>query len=161
MVTSTTTGTHLRVVQDDGRTTAYWICVVSREDAHRAQVEGRIRLPAKSRARAARLAEGDGLVVYSPREGNRSGPAVRRFTAVGTVGPGEPYVLQGDPHVSWCRDVRFEEVEEEVEVVPLLDRLGFVQPGPGWGVVFRPGFLQVTSSDFDVVRDALVGRVRR
>lgn len=134
---------------------AYWMCVVSRADAHLAQREGRLRLSAASERRVRRLSEGDGVLLYSPREGNRRGAVVRRFTAVGTVVTGTAYQLGDDPHGSWCRDVRFDEVRDEVEVAPLLERLSFVRPGAGWGVAFRPGFVRVAEADHRLVRAAL------
>lgn len=138
---------------------AHWVCVVSRADAHLAQVEGRLRLSATSERRVRRLREGDGVLLYSPREGNREGAVVRRFTAAGTVVAGEAYQLGDDPHGSWCRDVRFDDVRDEVEVGPLLERLSFVRPGAGWGVAFRPGFVRVAEADHRLVRAALTGGV--
>ncbi|MDT9594135.1 hypothetical protein RDV89_13715 [Nocardioides zeae] len=152
--TTTTDAPRLRLVREAA---AHWVCVISRGDAHLAQQEGRLRLPASSEARARRLSAGDGVLLYSPREGNRSGPRVRRFTAVGRVRDDGAYQVDGDVHRSWCRDVDFEEIEGEAEAEPLIERLSFVRPGPGWGVVFRPGFVAVQADDFEVVRGCLVG----
>lgn len=146
-----------RRVEAGADAAGHWICVISRKDAHRAQVEGRIRLPVSSERRARRLVEGDGVAIYSPRELNREGAVVQRFTAVGRVGAGEAYQVPDDPHGSWCRDVTFDRAEEEVAAVTLLPLLEFVRPGVGWGVAFRPGFVAIGADDFAVIRRAITG----
>ncbi|MFW6775754.1 DUF7218 family protein [Nocardioides sp. CPCC 205120] len=136
------------------RPTRHWLFVLSREDALRARAEGRLRLSATGEGRLRRTAAGDGVVVYSPRERNKAGPPVRRFTAAGFVRGDAPYQLEGDVHGSWCIDVELD-AGGEPEVQGLLGELSFVRDAPGWGVVFRPGFLEVSPADHRAVRDAV------
>lgn len=134
-----------------------WLCVISHEDARRAGEEGRLRLPASSERRARRMSPGDGVVIYSPRQQNRAGAVVRRFTAVGILGDSAAYRLPQDLHGSWCRDVAFDPVVREASIDELIDRLSFVRAGSGWGVVFRPGFLPIGADDFALIRTAVAG----
>lgn len=129
-----------------------WICVVSREDALVARATDAVRLSATGEQRLRRLRAGDGVLLYSPREQNKTGEKVQRFTAVGVVTGVAPYQRDDDLHGSWFRDVVFDRPTGEVQVRPLLGALSFVRDAEGWGIVFRPGFLSVTQADFDLVR---------
>ncbi|WP_447643714.1 hypothetical protein [Nocardioides zeae] len=81
---------------------------------------------------------------------------MRRFTAVGTVTGIAPYQRDGEAPGEWCRAVALADAGGEVPAETLLPHLSFVRDEPGWGVVFRPGFLQVTPGDVAVVRDAVL-----
>lgn len=146
----------LRLVPDDRTEPTGWICVLSREDALAAIATGTLCLGPRGEPRLRRMRLGDGVAIYSPREGRRSGATVRRFTAVGTVTGIAPYQRDGEAPGEWCRAVALADAGGEVPAETLLPHLSFVRDEPGWGVVFRPGFLQVTPGDVAVVRDAVL-----
>lgn len=155
---------------------AGWVLVVCREDALVARRVGAVQASALGEHRLRRLGVGDGVVLYSPREQNRAGAKVQRFTAVGVVTGAAPYQRDDDPHRSWFLDVDFDQpgpaarvpdgdpaTDEgpppgEAAVRPLLGPLSFVRDAKGWGVVFRPGFLPISPDDFALVRAAAHAR---
>ncbi|HEY1134526.1 MAG TPA: hypothetical protein VGE77_08100 [Nocardioides sp.] len=155
-----TTG-HLRLVPDEPARDhpVGWVCVISRADALAAIATGVLCLGPTGESRLRRMQLGDGVVVYSPREGRRTGAPVRRFTAVGTVTGVAAYQGDGVEPEDWCRAVDLAETGGEVPVADLLARLRFVRDEPGWGVVFRPGFLEVGIEDVEVVRAAMAAAV--
>ncbi|WZH52114.1 MAG: hypothetical protein PIR53_19130 [Nocardioides alkalitolerans] len=141
----------------DGRTEPTgWICVLSRADALASIATGTLCLGPRGEGRLRRMRLGDGVAVYSPREGRRTGAVVRRFTAVGTVTGVAPYQGDGAAPDDWCRAVDLIDTGGEAVAETLLSRLSFVRDEPGWGVVFRPGFLEVTTDDIAVVREAVL-----
>ncbi|GAB3084104.1 hypothetical protein GCM10027215_29290 [Nocardioides zeae] len=146
----------LQLVPDDRAEATGWICVLSRADALAAIATGTLCLGSRGEGRLRRMRLGDGVAVYSPREERRAGAVVRRFTAVGTVTGVAPYQGDGAMPDDWCRAVELVDTGGEAAVEPLLPRLSFVRDEPGWGVVFRPGFLEVAIDDIAVVREAVL-----
>jgi len=146
----------LQLVPDGREEPTGWVCVLSRADALAAIATGTLCLGPQGEGRLRRMRLGDGVAIYSPREGRRTGAVVRRFTAVGTVTGIAPYQGDGLTADDWCRAVDLVDTGGEAAVEALLPRLSFVRDEPGWGVVFRPGFLQVTTDDIAVVREAVL-----
>ncbi|MDQ1106601.1 hypothetical protein [Nocardioides zeae] len=146
----------LQLVPDGRVEPTGWICVLSRADALASIATGTLCLGPRGEGRLRRMRLGDGVAIYSPREGRRSGAVVRRFTAVGRVTGVAPYQGDGTTSQDWCRAVDLVDTGGEATVEPLLSRLSFVRDEPGWGVVFRSGFLEVTTADVAVVREAVL-----
>jgi hypothetical protein len=107
-----------------------------------------------------RLSPGDRIIYYSPQERMRDGAPIRAFTAIGTVGPGEP-----QPHdmsggfVAHRRNVSWFEASD-APIQPLLPLLTFTRDRPRWGMVLRRGVFAIDREDYDIIANAMGARRR-
>jgi hypothetical protein len=115
----------------------FWIGVASRDHVRRGVAGGFCQLGHGKSAPIRRLAPGDWIAYYSPRESFPDGAPLQAFTAIGEVQPGEPYAVDmGEGFVPTRRDVRF-------------------RAKPSWGAVFRRGLVEVTGDDFARIAAAM------
>jgi EVE domain len=95
-----------------------------------------------------RLARGDWVIFYSPRERFREPGPCRRFTALGKVIDDAPTQVEQIPGFApWRRRTEYQ-AAREVEIRPLLDDLSFITDKSRWGVAFRFGLIEVSREDF-------------
>ena len=112
----------------------------------------------------ARLQPGDGVVFYSPTHALHAKPRqpCQRFTAMATVGEGEPFQEPvTETFRPWRRKAVFEQKVREVDVKDVLGDLECLKRGEcGWGWVLRKGVLKMGEADWLVLRKAMVGQGR-
>lgn len=133
----------------------FWIAVASREHVMRgvsgcfAQVCHGKPGPLK------KMAQGDWIIYYSPTETFGGKSPCRRFTAIGKVNAGEPYIFQmSKDFIPWRRNVTFS-ASQEVAIEPLLDKLSFIHDKRKWGFPFRRGCFEIPESDFRLIAQAM------
>ena len=103
-----------------------------------------------------RLARGDRIVFYSPKERLDGGASVQAFTAIGTISDDEPFrVTVTDDFRPWRRAVVFEDGVRDAPIRPLLDGLSFIAEPKRWGFPFRRGLFEVPEPDFLVIAAAM------
>jgi len=133
----------------------YWIGIAAA--AHvRKGVEGGFAMFAHGRhAAASRVAPGDWVAYYSPREGMNEGAELRAFTAIGQALDGEPRErgMTGDI-TGWCRAMRWLP-SRPAGIYPLLDRFSFVKNRGHWGMYFRQSLFSVPRADFALIAGAM------
>jgi len=130
----------------------HWVSTIS-HDHVRAGVEGGFtQADHGADTRLRRLARGDSMVFYSPRESLEARKPYQHLTALGTVVDDEPWRSEETGH--WRRRLEFESVRP-VPIRPLLPMLGFVTDEQRWGLPFRRGLFEVTAGDFGVLAGAL------
>ncbi len=133
----------------------YWIGVASREHVKIAKVGGFCQFCHGKEPPVRRLAEGDGLVYYSPREGMGTGAAVRSFTAIGRVQPGKTYQAeQSACFIPSRRDVDYWSAID-APIAPLLGMLSFTAGNANWGWRMRQGFFEISQADFMMIAQAM------
>ena len=133
----------------------HWIGVVSRSHVLLGVAGGFIQLNHGKQAPMKRLAAGDILAMYSPRETFPDGPALQAFTAIGTVRSGEVYQVEMSPQFRPYRtDVEFFGCVE-APIKPLIERLSFIRSKTHWGAAFRFGLVKVPEADFAFIADAM------
>lgn len=133
----------------------YWMGVASRDHVKAAQAGGFCQFCHGKVSPVRRLAEGDGVVYYSPREAMGAGAAIRAFTAIGRVRPGQTYQAEQ----SACfrperRDVDYWPAEDTA-IGPLLGDLSFSADNTHWGWHMRRGFFEISRADFMVIAHAM------
>ncbi|HJV23890.1 MAG TPA: EVE domain-containing protein [Holophagaceae bacterium] len=132
-----------------------WLGVVSRSHIRRGVVGGFIQLCHGKPHPLRRMAEGDVLVIYSPRTEMTGGEVLQAFTAFGIVGPNDTVQVEMAPGFRpFRRSVRYLEARE-APIRPLLDRLSFSRGNPAWGQVLRRGQVALTSEDVALLRSAM------
>ena len=133
----------------------YWINTVSRAHVQKGVAGGFTQADHGKSTRLARLAKGDRLVFYSPREEMRAGDVVQSFTAIGTITDDAPYQVEMTPDFHpWRRNMTFQE-GSEAPIQPLIDRLELIKNKKSWGFVFRRGLFEIGEADFRTIADAM------
>lgn len=131
--------------------TRYWIGVASQEHVQRGVQGGFAQVCHGKISTLKHMSSGDWLIYYSPTHHFGGKDPCRKFTAIGTVEPGDPYIFEmsKDFH-PWRRDVSFLEAKE-MAIEPLLDRLSFIKDKKKWGFPFRRGSFEISYEDFEVI----------
>jgi EVE domain len=107
-----------------------------------------------ARAPLLRMAPGDGLVYYSPRETLGSDRPLRAFTAIGRVADGEVWRADEGEFRPWRRRVDYAADAAEVAVADLDGRLELTAR-PSWGYALRRGLVPLGAVDFAVIARAM------
>jgi hypothetical protein len=135
--------------------TNYWIGVASRDHVRRGVEGGFCQLSHGKASPLRRLATGDRLIYYSPRERMGDGDPVQSFTAIGEIVEGEPEPFDmGRGIVAYRRAVNFH-AASDAPIRPLLPLLSFTRDRPNWGMVFRRGLFAVEKADHDIIAKAM------
>lgn len=104
---------------------------------------------------AKKLAPGDWVAYYSPRDGMNEGAELRAFTAIGRVAPGDAGEREMGPGLTgWYRRMQWLD-SRPADIYPLLDRFSFVANRQHWGMSFRKSLFKVAERDFAVIAEAM------
>lgn len=135
--------------------TRYWIGVASYEHVKKG-VEGNFAQVCHGKqGPLKRMSGGDWIIYYSPTKKFGEALPHRKFTAIGKVLVGEPYLFKmSESFIPWRRNVEFVSAKE-VEIEPLLDKLSFTANKRSWGFIFRRGFFEINESDFKLIETAM------
>ncbi|MEZ4563658.1 MAG: EVE domain-containing protein [Thermomicrobiales bacterium] len=133
----------------------YWIGVASAEHVRRGVSGGFAQLNHGKAAPLRRMAAGDWLIYYSPREQREGGEPVQAFTAIGQ--------LAGEEITEVAMTERFTAARRAVHwlpthpapIRPLLTSLTFIRTPERWGMTFRPGHLEIDKADFQRIAAAM------
>ncbi|CAG7844248.1 hypothetical protein USB125703_00474 [Pseudoclavibacter triregionum] len=132
-----------------------WL-VVQPLDRARTMVEGGyIQAPWGVPEPVQAMGEADGVVIYSPRESNPDGEPLRSVVAAGRVLPGEAYQAGDRGSSPWRRDVEWMPEARIAPIRPLRDLLDLTRRNRYWGELLRPGWLELSRRDFEVLEDAV------
>lgn len=135
--------------------TRYWIGVASRDHVRNAVGGGFCQLNHGKEASLKRIACGDFILYYSPREGMSAGAAVKAFTAIGRIVDHEPYqAVQSERFKPFRRKVDYFKAKDAA-IHPLLETLSFSRDDHTWGQVLRRGFFEIEKADYDAIADAM------
>jgi hypothetical protein len=133
----------------------YWIGVVSRQHVLRGAAGGFAQVCHGKGGPLRSMKEGDWLVYYSPVEVMGEAAPCKRFTAIGRVLAGEPYLFDmGNGFVPYRRDIAFL-TSREADIRPLIPDLGFILNKKSWGYPFRRGCFAVPRADFVRIATAM------
>lgn len=133
----------------------YWIGVASRQHVTWGVAGGYCQLCHGKDRPLRRMAVGDWLVYYSPKEIMGQPQPCQAFTALGRI-VGEqvyPFAMRED-FVPFRRDVNFLPVQP-APIQPLIAQLDFIRDKRHWGYSFRFGHLQIDAADFTRIARAL------
>lgn len=139
-------------------TTRYWVGVASREHV-RLGVEGGFSQLCHGKAQPLkRMAVGDWLIYYSPKERFEAITPCQKFTAIGkVVGDGIYPFEMFKGFVPYRRDINFLEAAD-APIRPLLEQLSFIKDKSRWGYAFRFGYLEIPKTDFEIISTRMLGR---
>ena len=134
----------------------FWLAVAHRDHVRRAVEAGVAQLGFGRREGLETMRESDGIAFYSARD-VPDGDPVRAFTAVGRVADDDVYRVGGADSGwrPWRRRVDYRLDVADAPIRPLLHVLEFTRHSYDWGLQLRPGFLELSRHDFDVVEQAM------
>ena len=133
----------------------YWIGVASNDHVANAVSEGFVQLSHGKAGPVERLQPGDGFLWYSPRTTYPSGPVLQAFTAIGRVGDGPMYEVNGSPLAQAFRRPAEYFDATAAPIKPLLEELTFIRSKTHWGASFRFGLVRVPRADFAAIAAAM------
>lgn len=131
-----------------------WIGVAVAAHVRAAVAGGFCQFSHGKRASVEKLAPGDWLAYYAPRETLDGNDPVQRFVAIGQVGEGPVEVVGRGAGVFHRRPARYLR-SMPAEVRPLLSRLSFVRDPRHWGMAFRRGQFEASFDDMRVIAEAM------
>ena len=139
-------------------TTRYWVGVASREHVRLGVAGGFSQLCHGKAQPLKRMAVGDWLIYYSPKERFEATTLCQKFTAIGEVVGESIYPFEMfKGFVPYRRDINFLEASD-APIHPLLEQLSFIKDKSRWGYAFRFGHLEIPKKDFEIIFRSMLGR---
>ena len=135
--------------------TRYWVAVVSREHVRKAVSGGFFQANRGKEAPLRRIARGDRVLFYSPREEKRTGAPVQAFTAVGEVVDDAPHqAIQSETFQPFRLRVRYAKTQDAA-IRSMLEELSFSRGKRSWGQVLRRGVFEIGVDDYAAIAAAM------
>jgi len=132
----------------------FWIAVASLDHVAQA-VRGAFAQVSHGKAGPLeRMAAGDGLVYYSPREREGEGASLMAFTAIARILSGDIRQVQAGDRRVFRRSAAYL-AHTHAPVKPMLADLSFIRSKAHWGAAFRFGFLRIPPHDFARIAQAM------
>jgi hypothetical protein len=140
-------------------TARFWIGVASREHVHLGIAGGFSQLCHGKAHPLKRMAIGDWLIYYSPKERLEENTPCQKFTAIGKVIGEDVYPYEMFPgFVPYRRNVDFLK-SADAPIRPLLSHLAFIKDKNRWGYAFRFGHVEIQREDFEIISMGMLGRI--
>jgi len=135
--------------------TRYFVGVAARDAVDAAVAGGYVEVNHGKAGPLERMHDGDALVYYSPRTGER-GAALQAFTAIARIVGDVLYQAgaAGDTLRPFRRGAIYASVQP-APIKPLVDSLDFIRAKLHWGTALRYGFVQISSADFQRISCAM------
>ncbi len=135
--------------------TKFFIGVVSKEHVLIGVKAGIAQIGHGKRTGLARMHKGDWLVYYSPKIALDSNEKLQAFTAIGQMVDDEIYQVEISPTFKpFRRKVKYLHVHD-TPIAPLIEKLSFIKNKNQWGYIFRYGLVEITTEDFELIKQAM------
>jgi predicted RNA-binding protein len=136
--------------------TQYWIAVASKDHVLRGVEGGFMQANHGKLAPLKRTKPGDWVLFYSPKQSLDGTEKYQAFTALGQIRDEPIYqVTISDNFEPHRRHIAFT-AGKDVSILPLIDRLDFIQNKKSWGYTFRFGFFEIDRQAFELIRDEML-----
>ncbi|QEM11136.1 EVE domain-containing protein [Mucilaginibacter rubeus] len=134
----------------------HWIVVVSKDHISRGISGGFIQANHGKLAPLKRMAVGDWVAVYSPKQKMNGDEPLQAFTAIGQVRDEDIYQKQmAIDFTPYRRNVNYYECAE-APIAPMIGELDFITNKKAWGYNFRFGFFEVPGADFEKIKEQMI-----
>lgn len=129
----------------------YWIGVASKEHVMRGVQGGFAQVCHGKEGPLKQMSRQDWIIYYSPTIKFGEKTPCQAFTAIGQIREGEPYAFQmSHDFIPFRIDVNFYSCKE-ISVLPLIEKLEFIQDKKRWGLPFRRGCFSISEADFKMI----------
>lgn len=133
----------------------YWIGVACKDQVFVGVRGGFAQLLRRKDFPTLTMDEGDWLIYYSPRQSLSTAESCQSFTAIGRIAGDEVYQFdEGEGFLPYRLEVDFE-LCSEASILPLIDRLSFIEDKKSWGYPFRMGHLEISEEDFELLAEEM------
>ena len=134
----------------------YWIAVVSKEHTMRGVSGGYMQVCHGKPAPLKRMKTNDWIIVYSPKLSMDGEEKCQAFTAIGQTTDEDVYQFQMTKNfIPFRRNIKFQDCEE-TSILPLIEKLEFIQNKSRWGYPFRFGFFEINEHDFNLISSKIL-----
>lgn len=129
----------------------YWIGVASKEHVMRGVQGGFAQVCHGKEGPLKQMSPHDWIIYYSPTIKFGEKTPCQAFTAIGQIREGTPYSFQmSHDFIPFRIDVNFIPCKE-ISILPLIEKLDFIQDKRRWGFPFRRGCFAVSEADFKII----------
>ena len=133
----------------------YWIAVASKEHVMRGVQGGFAQVCHGKEGPLKLMAPQDWIIYYSPTIKFGEKTPCQSFTALGQVREGNPYPFKmSHDFIPFRRNVNFFS-SHEVSILPLIEKLDFIQDKKRWGFPFRRGCFSISEADFRLIASSM------
>lgn len=137
----------------------YWIGVASQEHVATGTTLGICQFCHGKQAPAKRLRKGDFVIYYSPKVAMDRPEPYQKFTAIGIVQDDAPHqVEQFTGFNPFRRNIAYFDAQH-ADIKPLIPHLSFIKNKQSWGYAFRFGFFEIDQESFNVIANAMLGKI--
>jgi predicted RNA-binding protein len=134
----------------------YWIAVVSKIHVNKGVEGGFAQAGHGKSAPLKRMNAGDWLIYYSPKMSLKGNEKCQCFTAIGLIKDEKIYQVEmSKDFIPNRRDVDYKKCKE-VSILPLIDKLSFIEDKKHWGYKFRFGILEIPEADFNLISNLML-----
>ena len=132
-----------------------WVAVASQDHVRKAVEGGFVQVNHGKEAPLRRIARGDQILFYSPRQEMRTGSPIQAFTAIGKAVDDVPYrATQSETFQPFRRRVRYARAKD-APIHPMLEQLSFSRDRGSWGQILQRGFFEIEANDYAVIASAM------
>jgi hypothetical protein len=129
----------------------YWIGVASKEHVMQGVQGGFAQVCHGKDGPLKQMSPQDWIIYYSPTIKFGEKTPCQAFTAIGQIREGKPYSFQmSHDFIPFRRDINFVPCKE-ISILPLIEKLDFIQDKRSWGFPFRRGCFSISEADFKVI----------
>lgn len=129
----------------------YWIAVVSKDHTLKGTAGGFMQVCHGKSAPLKRMKQDDWIIVYSPKQSMDGDIKCQAFTAIGQTTDQDVYQYKmSNDFIPFRRNIKFYDCRE-TSILPLIDKLDFIQNKSRWGYPFRFGFFEIKPADFELI----------
>jgi len=129
----------------------YWITVISKDHIEKGVAGSFIQVCHGKQGPLKRIKEKDWIIVYSPKITMDGNEKCQSFTAIGQATGESIYSFQmTKDFIPFRRNVEFYPCQE-ISILPLIDKLDFIQNKKSWGYPFRFGLFKIGENDFNLI----------
>ena len=133
----------------------YWLVVQPLDRARELVASGCVQVPWGAREPLDQMRVSDGVILYSPRVSNPDGEPLRAAVASGRVVSEVPRQWGNAGRSPWRHDVDWLPDARVASIRPLRDMLELTRDDRFWGEQLRPGWVEISARDFDILTDAV------
>lgn len=139
--------------------TRYWIIVASKDHAEKGLQLGIAQACHGKEAPLKRMKINDRVIIYSPKEKLDSDSKYQKFTAIGQVKDELVYQCEmSHDFKPFRRNINYNPCTE-LDIVPLIPQLQFIENKKQWGYPFRYGFFEINAQDFELLSGLMMSNV--
>lgn len=136
--------------------TKYWIATISKEHIMLGVAGNFIQVCHGKKNPLKKIKNGDFLIIYSPKTTMNGIVKLQAFTAIGQIKDDKIYqVSMSENFHPFRRDVIFMKCKE-IPIIPLIDKLDFIQNKKFWGYPFKFGLFEINKHDFDIISNQML-----